>query len=55
MGTGRVDTLPWLTGLETPVTVLQLTGAVVDSAGRAIAQPAGGVRPRSDFVSVSYC
>jgi hypothetical protein len=46
MGTGRVDTLPWLTGLETPVGVLQLTGAVVDSAGRAVRIGAEGILAR---------
>ncbi len=34
LGTGHVQALPWLTSLETPVTVLQLTGALVDAEGR---------------------
>lgn len=34
LGTGHVQALPWVTSLETPVTVLQLTGALVDAEGR---------------------
>ncbi len=33
LGTGHSIRLPWLTSLETPVTVLQLTGALVDREG----------------------
>ena len=33
LGTGHVVKLPWLTSLETPVSVLQLTGAVVQPDG----------------------
>ena len=36
LGTGHTARLPWLTSLETPVSVLQLTGALVDRDGRAI-------------------
>ncbi len=36
MGTGHIARLPWLTSLETPVLVLQLTGAIVDTSGRAV-------------------
>lgn len=36
LGTGNVARLPWLTSLETPVFVLQLTGAIVDTSGRAV-------------------
>ena len=36
MGTGYTARLPWLTSLETPVPVLQLTGALVDRDGKAI-------------------
>ncbi|HZA51832.1 MAG TPA: hypothetical protein VE549_13900 [Myxococcaceae bacterium] len=28
--------LPWLTSLETPVSVLQLTGALIDRSGQAV-------------------
>lgn len=53
MGTGRVDTLPWLTSVETPVTVLQLTGAVVDSTGRALRIGAEGILARRTRLTVS--
>ena len=36
LGTGNVAKLPWLTSLETPVSVLQVTGAVVDREGKAV-------------------
>jgi hypothetical protein len=36
LGTGHTARFPWLTSLETPVPVLQLTGALVDQEGRAI-------------------
>lgn len=36
LGTGHDIGLPWLTSLETPVMVLQVTGALVDRSGRAI-------------------
>ena len=36
LGTGYTARLPWLTSLETPIAVLQLTGAVIDSSGKAI-------------------
>jgi hypothetical protein len=36
LGTGHTARLPWLTSLETPVPVLQLTGALIDRDGKAI-------------------
>ena len=36
LGTGHTARFPWLTSLETPVPVLQLTGALVDQEGKAI-------------------
>lgn len=36
LGTGHTARFPWLTSLETPVAVLQLTGAPVDQEGKAI-------------------
>ena len=36
LGTGHTARMPWLTSLETPVAVLQLTGAVIDQDGKAI-------------------
>ena len=35
LGAGYVVPLPWLTSLETPVSVLQLTGALIDREGKA--------------------
>jgi hypothetical protein len=46
LGTGHVVRLPWLTSLETPVSVLQLTGALVSSDGRAIRIGAEGILAR---------
>ena len=43
LGTGYVVPLPWLTSLETPVTVLQLTGAVIDRGGKAVRIGAEGL------------
>ena len=36
LGTNNSARLPWLTSLETPVSVLQFTGALVDRNGKAI-------------------
>jgi hypothetical protein len=36
LGTGYTARMPWLTSLETPVAVLQLTGALMDADGKAI-------------------
>ena len=36
LGTANTASLPWLTSLETPVAVLQLTGALVDRQGKAV-------------------
>lgn len=43
LGTGHVARLPWLTSLETPVTVLQLTGALMNPDGQAIRIGAEGI------------
>ena len=43
LGTGYVQNLPWLTSLETPVSVLQLTGALVGPDGKAIRIGAEGL------------
>jgi hypothetical protein len=53
LGTGHKTTLPWLTSLETPVTVLQLTGALVDRDGRALRIGAEGVHARRTRLLVS--
>jgi hypothetical protein len=44
LGTQHTASLPWLTSLGTPVSVLQLTGAVMDSAGLAVRIGAEGIR-----------
>jgi hypothetical protein len=36
LGTGHTARFPWLTSLETPVSVLQLTGVLIDREGKAI-------------------
>jgi hypothetical protein len=46
MGTAYTVELPWLTSLETPVSVVQLTGALVDTAGRAVRIGAEGMLAR---------
>ena len=43
LGSGYTVELPWLTSLETPVSVLQLTGALVGRDGRAVRIGAEGV------------
>jgi hypothetical protein len=43
LGTNHSVPLPWLTSLETPVTVLQLTGALMDAEGRAVRIGAEGL------------
>lgn len=46
LGTSHVAELPWLTSLETPVSVLQLTGALVSRDGRAVRIGAEGMLAR---------
>jgi Arc/MetJ family transcription regulator len=46
LGSGHTAELPWLTSLETPVTVLQLTGALVGRDGRAVRIGAEGLVAR---------
>lgn len=53
LGTGHVQALPWLTSLETPVAVLQLTGAVVEPDGRAVRIGAEGLLARRTSMRVS--
>jgi hypothetical protein len=43
LGTSYTVELPWLTSLETPVTVLQLTGALIDREGKAVRIGAEGI------------
>jgi hypothetical protein len=53
LGTGNVASLPWLTSLETPVSVVQLTGALVDRDGRALRIGAEGLLPKRTRLLVS--
>jgi hypothetical protein len=53
LGSGYTESLPWLTSLETPVTVLQLTGALVDNAGKAIRIGAEGIAAQRTRLLVS--
>ncbi|HJU89398.1 MAG TPA: hypothetical protein VJ672_08400 [Gemmatimonadaceae bacterium] len=46
LGTGYTVDFPWLTSLETPVTVLQLTGALIGPDGKAIRIGAEGLYAR---------
>jgi hypothetical protein len=53
LGTGHTVALPWLTSLETPVSVLQFTGALVDSTGRAHRIGAEGIHARRTRLGIS--
>ena len=53
LGTDNHVDLPWLTSLETPVSVLQLTGAVIDREGRAVRIGAEGLLARRTSMIVS--
>lgn len=53
IGTRHDVGLPWLTSLETPVMVLQLTGALVDRNGRAIRIGAEGFHVRRTSLPIS--
>ena len=53
LGTGYSADVPWLTSLETPVTVLQLTGALVAPDGDAVRIGAEGLFPRRTRLLVS--
>ena len=55
LGTRYTVSLPWMTGLDTPVNVLQLTGALMDSTGEAIRIGAEGlVARRTGIVAGSF-
>jgi hypothetical protein len=53
LGTGYAVPLPWLTSLDTPVSVLQLTGALVGRDGKAIRIGAEGVLARRTNLTLS--
>jgi hypothetical protein len=53
LGTGYTARLPWLTSLETPVAVLQLTGARIGRDGRAVRIGAEGSLARRTSLPLS--
>lgn len=53
LGTDHVVSLPWITSLETPVSVIQLTGVLVDATGRARRIGAEGLLARRTPMHVS--
>jgi hypothetical protein len=53
LGTGHTVSIPWLTSLETPVTVLQLTGALMGADGKAIRIGSEGFHARRTRLLVS--
>lgn len=53
LGTAYTVGLPWLTSLETPVSVLQFTGALMDSTGRAQRIGAEGIYARRTRLGIS--
>lgn len=53
LGTGHTARLPWLSSLETPVSVLQLTAALVGPDGKALRIGAEGFHARRSRLLVS--
>jgi hypothetical protein len=53
LGTAHEVALPWMTSLETPVTVLQLTGALMDRNGKAVRIGAEGIVAKRTRLLVS--
>ena len=53
LGTNYSVNVPWLTSLETPVNVLQLTGALIDREGKAVRIGAEGLLARRTRLLVS--
>lgn len=53
LGTSHVERLPWLTSLETPVSVLQLSGALLGRDGKAIRIGAEGLIARRTSLPLS--
>jgi hypothetical protein len=53
LGTGYVVSLPWLTSLETPVSVLQLTAARMGRDGRAVRIGAEGLLAKRTTLPIS--
>ena len=53
LGTDYEQQVPWLTSLDDPIQVLQLTGAVIGSDGRALRIGAEGIVARSSNLLLS--
>ncbi|MBX3147647.1 MAG: hypothetical protein KF785_12855 [Gemmatimonadales bacterium] len=53
LGTDHVAKLPWLTSLETPVAVVQLTGALIGPGGKALRIGAEGLLARRTPLLIS--
>jgi hypothetical protein len=53
LGTGYTVDFPWVTSLETPITVLQLTGALVGPDGKAVRIGAEGLYARRTRLLIS--
>lgn len=53
LGTNHEESLPWLTSLETPVAVLQVTGALMDASGKAVRIGAEGIAAQPTRLLVS--
>lgn len=53
LGTAHIQALPWLTSLETPVSVLQLTGALVGRDGKALRIGAEGLLARRTPITLA--
>ena len=53
LGTGYAVSIPWLTSLEQPVPVVQLTGALVTRDGRAVRIGAEGLMAKRSNIALS--
>lgn len=53
LGTGYTVSFPWMTSLDTPVNVLQLTGALMDRDGKAVRIGAEGLLAKRTSFKVS--
>lgn len=53
LGTGHSQELPWLTALDDPIWVVELTGAMLDSTGRAVRIGAEGMFAKRTRFAIS--
>ena len=53
LGTGYAPDIPWLTALDKPVSVLQLTGALMDTTGMAVRIGAEGLTAKRTNIVLS--